>query len=160
MRMEMRRSKRDGQRRGLLLGLACLVGLSGCYRTVELDTLTPEPGTRIVADLTPTGAERMQAWIGADAVAVEGRVTETGPQGWELSLLRVDHHRAPSIRWSGEQVVFPSEVLRGVRERRLDALRTGAFAAGTGVVLVILARNFMGAFVSDDNGGGGTDPVN
>lgn len=145
-------------RRACLLTFLLGVGLTGCYRTAELSTPVPSPGTRIVAELTPTGAERMERWIGAEPVGVEARVAEVRPEEWELSLLRVDHRGSPSIQWNGEPVVFPVEVLRGVRERQLDAIRTGAFGVVLGTTLFILARNFMSAQLSDENGGG-VDPV-
>jgi hypothetical protein len=141
------------------LALACLVGLTGCYRTTELATPVPAPGTRIVAELTPTGAERMEDLIGAEAVAVEGRVAETRPEGWELSLLRVDHRGTLGVQWSGEHVVFPTEALRGVRERRLDPVRTGAFTAALGAVLFVLARNFFGFTIDGDTPPRDPDPV-
>jgi hypothetical protein len=156
-------STQSRRRRKPVLALVCLVGLmaqTGCYRTTELAPGPPPAGTRIVASLTPAGTESMGELIGADAVGIEARVAETRPEGWELSLLRVDHHRAPSVRWSGEHVVFQPEVLRSVQERRLDALRTGIAAVGIGSVLFVLARNFMGVWIGGDNGGGGTDPVN
>jgi len=143
----------------MLLVLACLAGVTGCYRTAELAQPVPEPGTRIVAGLTPTGAERMESLIGMDAVGVEAWVTEIRPEGWELSLLRVDHWRMPSTRWNEERVVFPAEVLRGVRTRELDAVRTGAFAVGIGTVLVVLARGFMSAWIDGDLPPPGPDPV-
>jgi hypothetical protein len=158
-----RTSMQSRRGRTFVLALVCLAGLvgqTGCYRTTELASGPPAPGTRIVATLTPAGTESMEGMIGADAVGIEARVAEARPEGWELSLLRVDHHRAPSVRWSGEQVVFPPTVLRAVQERRLDALRTGMASVGVGSVLFILARQFMGSWIGGDNGGGGTDPVN
>jgi hypothetical protein len=140
------------------LVVVSLAGLTGCYRTAELSTPVPAPGTRIVAELTPTGAERIEALIGADAVGLEARVAEVRPEAWELSVLRVDHRGSSSIPWNGERVVIPTDALRSVRERQLDTLRTSAFVGGLGVTLLILARNFMGAWISGSDGDGRTDP--
>lgn len=148
-----------GTRSRAWFAMLCLVALTGCYTTTELRSPTPEPGTRIVAELTPVGTVQMEPLIGAEAVGVEARVLAARPEEWELSLLRVAHRGVPGVQWSGERVVFPAEVLRGTRERRLDALRTAAFTVGVGTLLVVLARNFMWAAGGSDNGGPGPDPV-
>jgi len=145
-------------RRGLI-ALVCLLGLAGCYRTSELTTPSPEPGTRIVAALTSAGSVQMEPLIGADVVGLEARVAEARAEEWELSLIRVDYRGGSSTQWNGERVAFPTAALRDARERRLDALRTGAFSAGLGVTLVVLARNFMWAWIAGDPGPRDPDPA-
>jgi hypothetical protein len=160
----MRGFRSSGSRTGIASGArnlviaVCLAALTGCYRTTELATPVPTPGTRIVAELTPSGAERMEQMIGPEAVGVEAHVAETRPDEWELSLLRVDHRRMPSVRWNGEPVVFPVETLRGVREREFDALRTAGLTVAVTAVLAVLARNFMWSQISGEPPRG-PDPV-
>lgn len=136
------------------------VTAAGCYRTLELPSLDPVPDTRIVADITPVGAEEMAPWIGADASGLEAVVLRWGDTEAELAVLRVDHRGTRSIQWNQERVVFPVATLRNVRERRLDTARTAAFVGGVTTVATALAIAFV-RFVGSNGGdgnGGGTDP--
>ena len=115
---------------------------------------SPAPATRVVAELTGSGAEQMAGWIGQDAVRIEAEVVEARADEWDLSVLRVDH-RTMSIPWNGEVVTFPTSTLRDVRERRLDGIRTAAFVGGVTGVAVALAVSFIRfAGIGDDASGG------
>lgn len=140
--------------------LLCSLAGAGCYRTTELDSMVPAPETRIVAQLSPTGAEEMATWIGEDAVGLEAHVVRWDGTEVELAMLRVDHRGQRSIQWNGERVVFPEPALRNVRERSLDTGRTAAFVGAVGTAATILAIIFLRSLGFGDNGnGGGTDPV-
>jgi hypothetical protein len=141
----------------LALMLLLTMGVTGCYRVAELQTTPPPADTRIVASISPAGSEELAEIIGANAVGVEGRVISVVDDQWELSVMRVDHERAPSITWNGERVLFPAGVLRNVRERQHDPLRTGIFMAGIVGTSVALAVSFIRHQFQDrgDDGGGG-----
>lgn len=143
-----------------VVAVLVLVSLTGCYRTTELATIAPEPGTRVVADLSPTGAEQMAPWIGPEATGIEGHVIRWTEAEAELALLRVDHRGSSGIQWNQERIVFPEAVLRNVQERTLDTGRTAAFVGGLTTVTAILAVAFLRAVggSSDNGGNGGTDP--
>jgi hypothetical protein len=131
---------------------------SGCYRTTDLAT-EPTPETRVLAQLSPVGAEQMAPLIGVDAIAVEAEVIRWGSSDVELALLRVDH-RGRSILWNREPVIFPVGTLRDVQERRLDTTRTALFAGGVTTVAVVLGVAFIRhLFVADEGPGNGTDPI-
>jgi hypothetical protein len=145
--------------RATLALLVCLLAAAGCYRTTDLAT-EPAPETRIVAQLSPVGAEQLARLIGAEAVAVEGEVVSWGSSGAELAVIRVDH-RGRSALWNRERVVFPAGTLRDVKERRLDTTRTALFAGGVATAVTTLGILFIRhLFTADDPIGGGTDPVN
>jgi hypothetical protein len=153
--------RRTVRRKAVLALILCAPAFTGCYRTVELAAPGPAPETRIVARLSPVGAEEMAPWIGADAVAIEAHVVRWGEDQAELRLLRVDHDNGQqSVLWNQERVVFPATALRDVQERRLDPTRTAVFIAGVTTVATVLAISFIRfAFQGGDDGGGGVDPV-
>jgi hypothetical protein len=153
--------RRTARLKAVLALVLCAPTFTGCYRAVELSAPEPAPETRIVARLSPVGAEEMAPWIGADAVGVEAQVVRWGAEQIELRLLRVDHDNGQrSVFWNQERVVFPATALRNVQERRLDPTRTAAFVAGVSTVATVLAIAFIRAtFQGGDDGGGGTDPV-
>jgi hypothetical protein len=144
--------------RAILALLVCLGAAAGCYRTTDLAT-EPAPETRVVAQLSPVGAEQLAPLIGADALGVEAEVVSWGSSGAELALLRVDH-RGRSVLWNRERVVFPAGTLRDVQERRLDTTRTALFAGGVTTVAAVLGVAFIRyLFVADEGPGNGPDPV-
>jgi hypothetical protein len=154
--------RRQTARRKAVLALVLgASALTGCYRAVELSAPEPAPDTRIVADLSPVGAEEMAPWIGADAVGIEALVTRWGAEQLELRLLRVDHASGQrSVFWNQERVLFPATALRDVRERRLDPVRTAVFVAGATAIATVVGLTFVRRPSSGGgNGGGGTDPV-
>jgi hypothetical protein len=146
---------RRGQRRSHRLRLVATVVpvaiFAACYRTSELPPRGPEPGTRIVAGLTPAGAASMQDLIGVGASGIEARVLEARPQEWELAVLSVTHS-GPAANWRGERVVFRRDVLVNVRQRRLDGVRSAALTAGVTAVLFVLARSFSTGGAADSRG--------
>jgi hypothetical protein len=151
--------KRSLSRRLTGLVLLCSFAVTGCYRAVAVPE-TPAPATRIVATLSPAGAEALAATIGADAVEVEGHVVRWSDTEAELELVRVDYRGPRSVLWNRERVVFPVTALRDVRQRTLDTRRTAAFVgavATTVTVLAIIFFRFVGG--SDEGGNGGTDPA-
>jgi hypothetical protein len=152
--------RRVGARRVTAVVLVCALAGTGCYRTIEMEATVPAPTTRIVANVSPVGAEEMAPLIGPDAVGIEAHVVRWDDTEAELALLRVDHRDARSIQWNQEIVVFPVTSLRNVRERVLDGPRTAGFVAGAAAVATVLALSFIRFVGSGDNGSnGGTDPV-
>jgi hypothetical protein len=139
----------------LLLSL----GLTGCYRIGMIPANGPTPGMRIVGTLSGPSSVRLTEVIGANATAVEGTVLERRGAEWDLSILRVDHRGAQSIRWNGERVVFLEGDFVEVQERSYDQRRTLLFVGAVAAAATVLALSFI-RFVATggDDDAGGTEP--
>jgi hypothetical protein len=133
--------------------------LSACYSSLPVASPVPERGRRIVARLTERASAEMAPLIGSGVVEVEGIVGETGENGWELFLLRVEQGRGQGALWNRERVVFPQGAFAAVTERRLAKTRTAMFA-GVLAAAVILAGVAFGVsgFLPGGNEDGGTPP--
>jgi hypothetical protein len=110
---------------------------------------TPEPATRIVAEVTDMGTVEMGNAIGAGAVAVEGIVASTEGESWSLQLVRVNHRDGRSILWNRELVTFPRSALTNVEVKRLDKVRSWV-AVGLVVVAAVAAGRAFGLVGGDE----------
>jgi hypothetical protein len=128
---------------------ALFLGLGGCYSQVPLEVAVPLPATRIVAQVTDSGAVALGNTIGSGALEVEGVVTEATPEEWKLQVLRVNDKFGASSVWQGQLITFPRFSLTRPRARRIDKQRSW-MAAGGIVLGAVLAGRLFGGFVSDD----------
>jgi hypothetical protein len=129
----------------------------GCYTQRPLVTPVPEPGSRIVAQLTDVGVVEMSNAIGSGAIQVEGLIVKADATAWSMNLLRVDHRGTGSIAWNRELVTFPRSVLTGVSEKRLDR-RKSWVAGGILVAGAYLAARLLGSAGADSSRDGSPVP--
>jgi len=138
--------------------LACLAA-AGCYKQVPLETLTPSPATRVVAELTDSGVVAMGNALGPGAMEVEGVVSAASEAQWTLQLIRVDHRGGQSVMWNREPVAFARTLLANPMTVKLDRTRSWLAAAGIVAGAVIIAKSFN-FFGGADTGSGGEIPQN
>lgn len=131
--------------------------LAGCYVQVPLETAIPEPETRIVAQVTDSGAVTMGNTIGAGALEVEGIVTAATPEMWKLQVLRVDDKFGASNTWQRQPIDFPRYALTRPRVKRVDKTRSWLAAGGIVAGAFVAARVF-GGLVADDDGDPNPNP--
>ena len=129
--------------------------LAACYTERPVTSTTPLSSSRIIAQVTDTGAVAMASAIGVGAVQVEGIVADADASSWKLHLLRVTQRGGASTRWNRELVTFPRNALSNAREKRLDKRRSW-IVAGMITAAVLAATLLFGPAIT---GGGGTvDP--
>lgn len=128
---------------------ALILLLGGCYSQVPLEVAVPLPATRIVAQVTDSGAVALGNTIGSGALEVEGIVTEATPEAWKLQVLRVDDKFGASNVWQRQVITFPRFSLTRPRARRIDKQRSW-LAAGGIIAGAVLAGRLFGGLVSDD----------
>jgi len=132
--------------RRALLAIA-LASLPGCYVQRPLTAASPQPQTRIVAQVTDSGAAGLRGELGPDVRAVEGVIASADATAWSLDLIKVTHLDGRSILWNRERVSFPLGSLSHVTEKRLDKTKSFA-AAGIVVAMAVIATqvfNLVGA---------------
>jgi hypothetical protein len=128
---------------------------TACYVERPLTAPAPAPASRVVAQITDTGAVAMANVIGPAATEVEGLVAEADAGTWKLHLLRVEQRGGTSARWNRELVAFPRHALTNARERKLDKRRSWIAAAVITAAIVAGTLLFGGGLVG---GGGDGEP--
>jgi hypothetical protein len=137
-----------------VMALVTLVSFfTACYAQRPLSVAVPAPATRIVAQVTDTGAVVMGSAIGPGVVEVEGVVAEADATTWKLQVVRVEQRGGISTPWNREVVSFPRNALTSPREKRLDRTRSWLMAGLVVAGLVAVAVLFGPVL-----GGGDSDP--
>lgn len=143
-----------------LVSIVALAGTTaGCYVQRPLATPIPAPSTRIVAQLTDSGAVAVGSRLGPGAMEVEGVVSEANESSWNLNLLRVSYRGGTSNTWNRELVSFPRFALSNATERRVDKTRSWIVAGLIGAG-AILASQLFSEFGSGESGDDEPNPQN
>jgi len=130
---------------------ALFLVLTACYTQRPLETPIPTPATRIVAQVTDSGAVAVGTSVGPGASEVEGVVTTADAAVWNLSLVRVDYRGGNSVIWNREQVSFPRYALSNPTEKRVDKARSW-MAAGLITLGAFLAGRMFSQLAADSGG--------
>lgn len=107
-----------------------------------LDTPTPAPATRVLAQLTDSGTVALANALGAGALGVEGIVARADAQSWTLQMVRVNHRDGRVIEWNREPVTFPRSHLTQPMAKVLDKKRSWLAAGGILIGAFVLAQTF------------------
>ncbi|HEU4559181.1 MAG TPA: hypothetical protein VFS20_15070 [Longimicrobium sp.] len=147
-------------RRGASLLLLGTFLLQGCYSVSAVDPGGPQPGTRLVASLTPDGSQQLASQVGPRVIAVEGVLDEATADRLSLRLVRTEGANQISTYWNQEEVTIPRPAIAQLRQRRLD--RTRSYLAAGAIVggALFIASLAGGVFASDDGPGPGPPPPN
>ena len=141
----------------IVAALVICLSAAGCYQQRPLQTPTPAPATRVVAQLTDSGTVVMGSALGPGVLAVEGVVAKADEHAWTLQMVRVDQRDGRSISWNRELVSFPRNLLANPNVVVLDKKRSWLAAAGITVGAIVLARVFN-VIGSDENQDGDPNP--
>jgi len=147
-------------RRGASLLLLGSFLLQGCYSVSAVDPAGPQPGTRLVASLTPDGSQQLASQVGPRVIAVEGVLDEATAERLSLRLVRTEGANQVSTYWNQEEVTIPRPAIAQLRQRRLDRSRS-FLMAGAVVGAALLAAVLAGGLAAgDEPPGGGPPPTN
>lgn len=127
---------------------------AGCYSVRPVAGTELQPGTRVVATLTPEGAEQVAAQVGPRVVGFEAAVGSAAGEQWEMFVYTLVKRDSTEETWNGERVMVPRAALASVSEKRLDRTRSYLAAGIITVGALLLARGFQTGFFS----GGGDGP--
>jgi hypothetical protein len=147
-------------RRGASLLLLGSFLLQGCYSVSAVDPAGPQPGTRLVAALTPDGSQQLASQVGPRVIAVEGVLDEATAERLSLRLLRTEGSNQVSTYWNQEEVSIPRPAIAQLRQRRLDRPRSYLMAGAIVGGALLLASMAGGVFAGGDDNGGGPPPPN
>jgi hypothetical protein len=130
--------------------------LTACYTERPVTAPAPAPTSRIIAQVTDTGAVAMANTIGIAAVEVEGVVAQADANVWKLHLVRVGQRGGTSTRWKREVVTFPRYALTNAREKTLDKRRSW-IVAGVLAAAIVAGTLLFGSVIT--GGAGNGEPV-
>lgn len=137
------------------LGLLILPLLAGCYESIPLSGVRPEPapGTRLVVELTDEGRVALAPQVGPEVARIEGALVERSDSGYVLGVSAVIGLWGSQSRWTGERVAFRMSQVRRLSERRLSPWRTAVAAGGAtaGFVAFVLTRGLIGGGSTSEN---------
>lgn len=139
-----------------VMSVACaLLLLPGCYRYAPVAAAGTAPGSEVRLHLTPEGSSRVASSLGPETTVVTGRV-DAG-RGDQLSLVVSSTTKAygGTVRWIGERVTIPLDVIARSERRVLDRRRT--LLAGGGVALATVAGYALLRAVNGSGSGDGSD---
>jgi hypothetical protein len=136
-----------------------VVLLVACYRYVPATDPLLSPGVHARFALAePNG--QLRSILGAETVAVEGKVVSTSDSAYSLSVAAtvkpgVAAGLPSRIVWAGESVTIPRAAVGAIELRTLDRGRTTRVIALGAVAAVIAVRLIVSTVGS--SGGGGDD---
>jgi hypothetical protein len=130
--------------------------VTGCFNYVLTDAPLA-PGSQVAVELTERGRTEMLEVLGPGVERIEGRVLANSDDDLVLAVASTQHVglREP-VRWSGERVELPMELVSTVRERTLD--RTRSLVAGGLALAVIVAATLIGFDVGGQEDGRSDQP--
>jgi hypothetical protein len=144
----------DGARRRVPRGVSLLLlgtfALQGCYSVSAVEPGGPQPGTRVVAALTPDGSQQLASQVGPRVVAVEGVLDEATAERLSLRVVRTEGANQVSTYWNQEEVTIPRQAISQLSQRRLNRPRS-YLVAGAIVGTALLAATLFGGVFSGDS---------
>jgi hypothetical protein len=132
--------------------------LGACYSHRPLSSASPAIGSRITAQLTDAGSERLLGTIGPAARYVEGDIARADDATLTLYVVRVERRGGAWDLWNRETVTFTRDALTDIQEKHLDRTRSWLLAGAIAASAFLAARGF-GAFDTSDTGGSTTPPA-
>ena len=134
-----------------------LLVLSACYNYAPLTTPGPQPGTRIAAELTDSGAATLASYLGPNVSTVDGQLMRLTGQELLISVVSVRHRNGVEDYWKGESVTLTRGDIATLHERKLAVGRSVFLVAGGVGSAVALLRAF-GVIGSGASSGGQPHP--
>ncbi|HJR16164.1 MAG TPA: hypothetical protein VJ808_04855 [Gemmatimonadales bacterium] len=135
------------------LVMSMAISLMACYTYRPLSTPEPQPGSRVSAQLTGQGSQRLAGQIGPDVLHVEGEVVASDSAGLNLVVREIESFRGIRSDWNGEQVRIPREAVVGIQERRLSVGGTGVMGGVMAAGLYAMYRVLGGPGLFEGTGG-------
>jgi hypothetical protein len=112
-------------------------------------TTTPEPGTRLIVQLTDQGTIDLAQYLGPGVTEVDGRLLQNHDSTLMLSVSAVTLRSGDQQFWKGESVALPRRAVAQVRERKVSVWRSGLLASA-----VVAGLAAIGGIAGGSNGGG------
>src|SRR5213594_937977 len=132
--------------------------LAGCYIYEPLDTVEPQVGTRVSADLTGYGSDTLARYVGPRVAALRGYVVSAENTNVVLSVTSVTDRSGQEQAWQGERVRVPRLAIQDFQQRKFSLGRTlllgAALLGGSVAAWDIFKGGLRGGSVPGPGGGG------
>jgi hypothetical protein len=133
---------------------------TACYRYVPNTSADLQVGEEVRVRLTSNGSVALQSLVGADVVAIDGRVTARTDTAYALSIGGTTKREGDSAVWSGEPVTVPRNAIAAVEHRVLNKKKTLLMSAlgVAGAALIAVIVSAVSGSGSSSSDGGTTPP--
>lgn len=148
-----------GARTTRAIVLTVVAASTACYRYVPNSSADLQVGEEVRVRLTSNGSVALQSFVGAEVVAIDGRVTARSDTAYALAMGGTTKREGDSAVWSGEPVTVPRSAIAGVEHRVLNKKKTLVMSA-LGVAGAVLVAVIVSAVSGSGSSGpdGGTTP--
>ena len=148
------RRSRTAARSARTMVLSVVAVSTACYRYVpSAQPSDLQVGEEVRVRLTSNGSAAMQTLVGADVVAIDGRVTVRSDTAYALAIGATTKKEGNSVVWTGEPVTVPRSAIAGVEHRVLNKRKTVLMS-----VLGVASAGLVAVIVSAVSGGGSSGP--
>jgi hypothetical protein len=103
--------------------------LCACYVSTPLVTTAPQPGSRLLVQLTDQGTIDLAKYLGPGVTTVDGRLLQSHDSTLSLSVNAVTLRSGDEQYWKGETVDLPLRSVAQIRERKVSVWRSGLLAS-------------------------------
>ena len=124
--------------------MVAVAALAGCYVYRPLDTVEPQVGTRVSADLTDGGSDTLARYVGPGVTSLRGGVVSTEGAAVTLAVTSVMDRSGQQQFWRGEPVRVPRAAVRDFEQRRLSLGRSVLLSAALLGSSVVAWEAFQG----------------
>jgi hypothetical protein len=142
------------------VGVALLLVVSGCYKSVPLETSTPPVGQTVSFVISDQGRVGLGDRLGPGIARIEGRMLGTEGDQFLVSVFRTSAISGTTSVWSGEEMRLDRNFVSRLEGRELSKTRTWIAAGVATSVLVafIMSKGLNGIFGEEDGERPGPDP--
>ena len=157
--METRSTPRqspNGTRTARAVLLTLVAVSTACYRYVPNASSDLQVGEEVRVRLTSSGSVALQSLVGADVIAIDGRVTARSDTAYALSMGGTTKRAGDSAVWSGEPVSVPRTAIAGAEHRVLNRKKTllmSALGVGGAALVAVIVSAVSGSGSSGSDGG-------
>ena len=145
---------------GRLIPLVACALLAGCYIYEPLDTVEPQVGTRVSAELTGYGSDTLARYVGPRVTALRGYVVSAENANVVLSVTSVTDRSGQEQAWQGERVRVPRLAIQDFQQRKFSLGRSlllgAAFLGVTVAAWDVFKGGVSGGSLGGPGGGGAT----
>lgn len=135
------------------VGVSLLLVISGCYKSVPLETSTPPVGQTVSFIISDQGRVGLGDRMGAGIARIEGRMLGTEGDQYLVSVFRTAAIGGATSVWAGEEMRLDRSFVSRLEGRKLSKTRTWITAGIATSVLAafIISKGLNGIFGSDDH---------
>lgn len=135
----------------LVVALANIVAVSGCYTLQPVTRQTLPAGMTISVNINDAARAALSAQMGPNISEIQGRLIQEDTAGFMLAVSEVRTFRGGTQVWSGEHVLIRKEFVNQANERKFSRRKTAIVSvAVVGVLAILASQGIIGSLSGND----------